>query len=127
MSDAELTPIVALRTTAPPERGLHFVIGTEFCAPGLGPKDAKRSRLCLGHQPLAELDPELYGVTLMEAQRRVPGDEAFGLGGIYVVVGNCLQTEISAAGVTHRIIHTWPDKIGQRIDPFTRAVLQFVS
>lgn len=118
--EAEAAPIVALRTTEPADDGLHFTFGKEFCAPGLTEKEAKRFRLRLGRVTLADVDPEHYGVTLMEGQRRVPGDEKFGLGGVYVVGGHCLQTEVSSAGVTHRIIHTWPDKIGQRIDPLAQ-------
>jgi len=113
-------PIVELRTTAPAADGLHFFVGTEFCAPGLGPKNAKRLRLRVGHHPLDEVDPELYGVTLMEAQRQVPVAEAFGLDGIYVVGGHCLQTKVLVAGVVHRIVHTWLDRIAERIDLFAR-------
>ena len=126
-SDVEATAIVALRTTEPADDGLHFTFGTEFCAPGLDVKGAKRLRLRLGPVPLDEVDPDLYGLTLVEAQRQVPGDEKLGLGGIYVVGGHILQTEVSAAGVTEKIIHTWPDEIGKPIDPKVRPAQKVVA
>lgn len=69
----------------------------------------------------AEFDPARHGVTMMEGCRRTPF-ELHGTGLTLNAVGAFVaHTEISDEGVTTRIIHTWPDPIGEPIDPTRSA------
>lgn len=64
-------------------------------------------------------DPARSGLAIMENQRRQrfkpegrKGDRL-----LYVVGGFCEHTRISQSGVERRILKTWPDTIGQPIQP----------
>ena len=66
-------------------------------------------------------DPMVHGIQLMEAQRLVVGPMDNGAGKTGAMgsgVGGFLQlTTITRDEIASRIIHRWPDKIGERIDP----------
>lgn len=66
-------------------------------------------------------DPMTHGVRLMEAQRLVVGPMDNGAGKNGVMghgVGGFLQlTTITRDEIASRVIHRWPDKIGERIKP----------
>jgi hypothetical protein len=65
-------------------------------------------------------DPFTHGVRLMEAQRLVVGamDNGAGKNGVtgHGVGGFVQLTTITREAIETRIIHRWPDKIGERID-----------
>jgi hypothetical protein len=63
-------------------------------------------QLRLGRAPLTNIDSGVYGMALMEAQRRVPGNEKLGRAGLSGADGHVLQSKVLAAGVTHRISYT---------------------
>lgn len=64
-------------------------------------------------------DPEAMLLTILELQRRqrVPLAGMFDGQAQHIVGGHAVLTEITEFGITQRIARTWPDRIGQRIDP----------
>ena len=68
-----------------------------------------------------QVDLVAFGVALLEAQRRVPAPLKAGGQLHFHVGGYAVQTEITRDGIRHDVIHHWPDKIGERIDPFGLA------
>jgi hypothetical protein len=77
-----------------------------------GPVLDVRTMLAAGCQPLddaAEFDTFKHGLPMMEAFRRTPIDGLYGVGGFVT------ETRIGVNGIRSRIIHRWPDEIGQKI------------
>lgn len=71
-----------------------------------------------------EFRPEIDGLALLKAQRlsRRELDPRSGMRGHVFVVGGFVQlTSVSARGVSSDVLHWWPDTIGRRIDPQSRA------
>jgi hypothetical protein len=73
--------------------------------------------------------PESDGIRLLETQRLSPvpinPKEPDGNHG-FVVGGFVLLTSISANGVSERVLHRWPDRIGRKIVPIRPAQIEFV-
>jgi hypothetical protein len=68
--------------------------------------------------------PEIDGLKLLNAQRlsRLPINPKDPEGGDGFMVGGFAQlTSISERGISSRILHRWPDKIGRKIDPRQNA------
>ena len=71
-------------------------------------------------------DPERDGIALLEAQRLVsmPLDSRKP-GNVGCIVGGFAQlTVLSRSGVNSRVIHRWPDRIGERMDPVRLTAFQ---
>ena len=65
-----------------------------------------------------QINTNLFGITLLEAQRRtLAPPNSTGLRR-YRVGGYIMQTEISRSGIRHDIIHHWSDQLGVMINPF---------
>lgn len=64
-------------------------------------------------------DPVRHGVMLMQAQRRLTLYPTTGADTepCCLVGGQAVLTEIRADGVSQRVIHRWPDRIGERMSP----------
>lgn len=64
-------------------------------------------------------DPVRHGIPLIEAQRRSTGDETLGEGiaGRHVIGGDLWLTVVDREGVRQGVIRTWPDKVGEPIEP----------
>lgn len=60
------------------------------------------------------------GAELFERMRRIPGPSAErpDLPDVYGIGGHVDLTTVRASGVTVERLRTWPDEIGERIDPF---------
>ncbi|HEV7417679.1 MAG TPA: hypothetical protein VGN98_16095 [Tianweitania sediminis] len=103
------------------------------------PSDDERENLqAIGARPefnwtAESFDPIRHGIPIMEAQRRmriVPGDPEAGAEPIHIVGGNILLTEVTADGITQRIVHRWEDDCpGEPIRPaaFSAAQPQTLS
>jgi len=63
--------------------------------------------------------PETDAEALIEAQRADPFGEPDRP--YYAVGGEAILTRVNAEGIHHRIVKTWPDRIGRRIDPNRKA------
>jgi hypothetical protein len=64
--------------------------------------------------------PETDGIKLLEAQRlsQLPlNPQAPNEGRAYLVGGFAQLTTVSSRGVISNVLHRWPDKLGQRIEP----------
>jgi len=61
-----------------------------------------------------------YGVAIMEAMRRKPGPNPAmpDLPELYGIGGHVDLTVVHAGGVTTARLHEWPDRIGEKINPF---------
>jgi hypothetical protein len=78
------------------------------------PETSVRTMLECGFQrpdSMLDFDAVTHGIPLMEAFRRTPEGELYGVGGLVS------HTEISRDRVETRIIHQWPDRVGERIAP----------
>ncbi len=65
----------------------------------------------------ARFDPVMDGIRIMEAQRQIAQPQG-PQGEMRCIVGGFVQlTTIAGDAITTRIIHRWPDKIGERISP----------
>lgn len=67
-----------------------------------------------------------HGADIMELMRRCPAtlaiehpDQKLGR---YSVGGRCDLTTVTARGVVTRTLRVWPDRLGERINPFTREL-----
>lgn len=115
-------PIVVLKTTWPEADGITFRVGDSFSAPAISAKAGRRLAMRLGGGSSAtEVEPRSYGLALFDTMRKTPGDAALGFAGVYAVGGHVLETIVTAEGVSQRVVETWPDKIGERIDPLRPA------
>jgi hypothetical protein len=105
--DADLTPFT-----------LHDM-GSE-CRGGLDVTPAGLAMVGLTNAMIAADDfCAMHGAKLFEAGRRVLSEpKPYLPASIYPVAGRCDLTVIRAEGVTARTLHTWPDKIGEKVDPF---------
>lgn len=65
-----------------------------------------------------QVDMNAFGLTILEAQRRIPVSYQTGGQSYFRVGGYAVQSEIGRDGIRHEIIHHWPDKVGEMIDPF---------
>jgi hypothetical protein len=85
-----------------------------------------------------EIDPERlrdadffdrHGADILEVMRKKKGPNPVHpeLSELYGIGGQCDLTTITAEGATTRTLRTWPDKIGERIDPFSADVVQLVT
>ncbi|MEN3793376.1 hypothetical protein [Fulvimarina sp. MAC3] len=127
-SERLVAPLVVLRTTWPEEDGILFKIGEQFSAPAISAKAGRRLAMRLGGASSAsEVHPRAYGLALFDTMRKTPGDAALGYEGVYAVGGHVLETVVTAEGVSQRIIQTWPDKIGEWIDPRADSMLKTAS
>ncbi|MGP2493506.1 hypothetical protein ACTDI4_17985 [Mesorhizobium sp. PUT5] len=65
----------------------------------------------------ANFDPIRHGIPYMEAQRRmkIDGYSDISEDAISLVGGNILLSEITQHGISQRVIHSWPDEIGEPI------------
>jgi hypothetical protein len=121
-------PFVVTYHYRPGEPAKYFVITDEFSLPGLPDKEVARVRREVGvGLDYDRIDPLAFGKAMMGAMRRTPFKWWVDKQEVCIVGGHILQTEVSAAGVTHRIVHTWPDKIGERIDPAARHPTKVVG
>jgi hypothetical protein len=70
-----------------------------------------------GESPTAYMARE--GVTIMEAMRRQAGAPLPGetRGAQYLIGGQCDLTLVTAKGATVRTVRTWPDRVGEVINP----------
>lgn len=65
---------------------------------------------------------ERSGAAIMEAQRRTPAKLLEGQHSAepqYLIGGQCDLTIVTQHGVSMKTLKTWPDKIGDKIDPFS--------
>jgi hypothetical protein len=65
---------------------------------------------------------ERIGANLMEAQRRTPAvllEGEYSKVPQYLVGGQCDLTIVTKNGMMVKTLRTWPDKIGDKIDPFS--------
>jgi hypothetical protein len=79
-----------------------------------GPQPTTETQLAIGVRPpenMADFDPMKHGIAAMEAFRRTPDGELYGVGGIVS------HTEIARGRVATRVIHVWPDRVGEKITP----------
>ena len=58
------------------------------------------------------MKPEAKLLHMLEIQRRLRADD----GNCYVG-GNAVLTTVTCAGVTQRVVHRWPDKVGKPVKP----------
>ena len=73
---------------------------------------------------LHNFDPRFHGVEVMQAQRLRKMSIDDGGDELNIVGGNILLSEAGPQGVTQKVIHEWPDVIGETIQPgsFAHAV-----
>lgn len=64
----------------------------------------------------SELDPETQALEVLERQRRAVTMDALDGTPFAMVGGVATLYRVNAAGVSKRTLHTWPDKIGERIE-----------
>lgn len=74
---------------------------------------------------ILDRDPEGMLMVALELQRRqrLPLVGMFGDRAHHIVGGHAVLTEITEAGITQRIARTWPDRIGERINPGSPATV----
>ncbi|KQN19439.1 hypothetical protein ASE86_13285 [Sphingomonas sp. Leaf33] len=104
-----------------------FVAAPLSCAP---PVDIEKAvgRSIPDPAAVNELYPAAAGLAIIEAQRLVPCDlSADGDGFQYVVGGFAELTTVSASGISHRILRTWPDEIGRRLEPAGAESIESVT
>lgn len=65
----------------------------------------------------ATFDPVKDGIRIMEAQRQILEPQGQSAELRYIVAGFVQLTTVTAGSITTKIIHRWPDKIGQKIEP----------
>ena len=71
----------------------------------------------------SEIDPETGALGVLERQRRNVTMDALDGTPFCIVGGVATLYRVSAEGVTKRTLHTWPDKIGERINLRRPALL----
>lgn len=124
-SEEDDRPKCAQFSTVPPVGVDRFSMTTSIMAPAIPAHEIERVKMELG----GRMPPDMrrIGVPLMEAQRRTPGSAEFGCGGAYLVGGHVLETEIARTGVRQTIVHTWNDKVGEKINPFQEETVVRLS
>lgn len=88
----------------------------QFAGLAMMPADAATQELVLASIPddVELVDPERDGRIILEAQRAFPMDH--GGGRVFTGVGGFGQlTSITRDGISTRVIHRWPDEVGQPI------------
>jgi hypothetical protein len=68
-------------------------------------------------------DPERDGIRIMEAQRQILQPQGPKGGLRYITGGFAQLTTVTKEQITTKIIHRWPDKIGEKITPADTPLL----
>lgn len=104
-----------------------FVAAPLSCAP---PVDIEKAvgRSLPDPAAVNELDPAAAGLAIIEAQRMIPCDlNADGDGFQYLVGGFAELTTVASSGISQRILRTWPDRIGRRLEPVGAESIESVT
>lgn len=96
------------------ERGTLLVPGQGCTIPAID-MEATLGRSLTTQADIDALDPEMDGFLLHAAQRREPG--LYSGRAAYIIGGFAELTTVTRHGLESRVIHEWPDVIGQKITP----------
>lgn len=103
MGYSEAAGVARLYIAASPE--FVFQAGPIIAAPTLTPGQCAAAGI-------SGLDGPADLLRIMEIQRRIPDDD-----GRFLIGGIATLTGVSNNGIAQQIVHRWPDKIGERIEP----------